>query len=217
MGKLRILLGEDHTIVREGLRALLAAHPDDFEVVGEAEDGKEAVRLAQTLSPDLVLMDLTMPVMSGMEAIRQIKQYLPETKVLALTVHRTEEHVFAALQAGADGYVLKDANSTELVMAIRSVSRGRRYLSPAVSDRVIDGYLDGKKTSQTTVFETLTQREREILKLVAEGRRNRDIADCFCISPKTVEKHRANLMRKLNLKTISALTAYAIEKGLITP
>lgn len=217
METLRLVLAEDHTIVREGVRALLAALYPEFQVVGEAEDGVEAVRVTDMLKPDLVLIDLTMPLLSGLDAIRQIRQRAPDTKILALTVHRAEEHVFAALQAGANGYVLKDATSAELLMAIRSVAQGKRFLSPGISDRVIDGYLGGKRTTQATTFDTLTQREREILKMVAEGFRNRDIAESLFISPKTVEKHRANLMHKLKLRSVPALTAYAIEKGLVSP
>jgi DNA-binding NarL/FixJ family response regulator len=214
--KFRIIIAEDHTIVREGLRALLSSDPN-FEVVGEVEDGREAIRVTERLEPDLVLMDLSMPRMSGMEAIREIKRRCPQTKVIVLTVHKTEEYVLASLDAGAEGYVLKDASHAELGMCIKHVIQGKRYLSPEVSDKVINGYLDGKKTLKpSTVWDTLTQREREILKLIAEGYKNKEIADYLCISIKTVEKHRANLMGKLDLHSASALTAFAIEKGLVS-
>jgi DNA-binding NarL/FixJ family response regulator len=155
-----------------------------------------------------------MPRMNGMEAIREIKRGSKETKILVLTMHRTDEYIVATLKAGADGYVLKDATHGELMVAIRNVLAGRRYISPAISEQVIEGYLEGKKSSKPlTTWETLTQREREILKLIAEGHRNKKIADYLCISVKTVEKHRANLMQKLDLHSISALTALAIEKG----
>ena len=214
--KQRIVIAEDHTILREGLRALLSREPN-FEVVGEAEDGREAIRLVEQLTPDLILTDLSMPKMNGVEAIREIRKRAPETKILALTVHRTEEYILEVLQAGADGYILKDASSTELIMAIKSVLRGDRFLSPSVSHMVIEGYLEGRTTFETSSpWATLTKREREILKLIAEGHKNKEIADYLCISVKTVEKHRANLMRKLDLHSAAALTAYAMERGLVT-
>jgi len=214
--KIRIVIAEDYTILREGLRSLLSSS-DEFEIVGEAEDGWKAIEWVEKSKPDLILMDLSMPRLNGMEAIREIKRGSKETKILVLTMHRTEEYIVATLKAGADGYVLKDATHSELMMAIRSVLGGRHYISPGISEQVIEGYLEGKKTSRPlTAWETLTQREREILKLIAEGHRNKKIADYLCISVKTVEKHRANLMNKLNLHSISALTSLAIEKGLIS-
>jgi len=215
-GKSRIVIAEDHTILREGLRALLSSHPD-LEVVGEAQDGRQAIRCVEEMSPDLVLLDLSMPSMNGMDAIREIRKRSPGTKIMALTVHKAEEYVLTALQAGADGYALKDATHAELVAAIRSVLAGRRYLSPGVSEKVIEGYLAGKKARTTkSAWDTITPREREVLKLIAEGHRNREIAEILCISAKTVEKHRANLMEKLDLHNVSDLTAYAIEKGIVT-
>lgn len=214
--KYEIVIAEDHTILREGLRALLSSYPD-FEVVGEAEDGREAIRRVEKLMPDLVLMDLSMPRMNGLEAIKEIKKRSPEIKIIALTVHKTEEYILATLQAGADGYALKDSTHSELVMAIEHVLEGNSYLSPDISGKVIEGYLEGRKSLKTTsAWDTLTQREREILKLIAEGYKNREVADYLCISLKTVEKHRANLMKKLDLHNTAALTACAIEKGLVT-
>ena len=210
-----IVIVEDHTILREGLRALLSADPK-LEVIGEAGDGRAAIQCVEKLSPTLVLMDLSMPRMNGLEAIKEIKKQKPETKIIALTVHRKEEYILATLQAGADGYVLKDANQSELMMAIEQVLAGKRFLSPGISEKVIEGYLEGRKTLRTkTTWDTITQREREILKLIAEGYKNREVADYLCISLKTVEKHRSNLMRKLDLHNASALTAFAIEKGLV--
>jgi two-component system response regulator NreC len=211
----RILIAEDHAILREGLRALLCTDPN-LEIVGEAGDGQTAIRCVDNLSPDLVLMDLSMPKMSGLEAIRDIKNRNPDTKIIVLTVHKTEEYVLSTLQAGADGYVLKDADHSELRTAIKNVMAARRYLSPEISEKVITGYLDGKERLQVnSVLETLTKREREVLKLIAEGYKNREVAHYLFISPKTVEKHRANLMKKLNLHNASALTAFAIEKGIV--
>jgi len=213
--KLRIVLADDHTILREGLRSLLTADPD-FEIVGEAQDGREAVRCVEKLEPDLLLMDLSMPRMSGMDAIREIKKRYPETRIVALTVHKTEEYLLTTLQAGADGYVLKDATHEELVMAIKNVRGGKSYLSPGVSGKIIEGYLEGKGNSRSvSSWETLSQREREVLKLIAEGYKNKEIAEDLCISLKTVEKHRANLMKKLDLHNAAALTVYAVDRGLV--
>ena len=211
----RIVIADDHTILREGLRALLSSDPD-FEVVGEAEDGRSTIRCVKKLSPDLVLMDLSMPRMDGLEAIKDTKKENPDTKIVALTVHKTEEYVLATLRAGADGYVLKDAHHSELVLALKNVLKGKRYLSPGISEKVIEGYLAGRKALKpASIYDTLTQREREILKLIAEGYKNKEVADYLCISLKTVEKHRANLIKKLDLHNTAALTAFAMEKGLI--
>jgi DNA-binding NarL/FixJ family response regulator len=211
----RIVIAEDHTILRDGLKSLLSAYPD-FDIVGEAENGRDAIRCVEKIAPDLVLMDLSMPKTNGLEAIKEIKKRNPETKIVALTVHKTEEYILATLEAGADGYVLKDAGQSELVMAIRNVLSGRRYLSPGVSEKVIEGYLEGRKgVKPKSSWDTLTQREREVLKLIAEGFKNKEVADYLFISLKTVEKHRANLMKKLDLHNAAALTAFAIERGLI--
>lgn len=213
----KVVIAEDHTILREGLRALLSADPS-LEIVGEAEDGNAAIRCVEKYKPQLILMDLSMPRMNGMDAIKDIKSRSPITKVLVLTVHKNEEYIMATLQAGANGYILKDSSHSELMMAIKSVLAGNYYISPGISGKVIGGYLAGKKplVKLMTPWETLTARERGILKLIAEGYKNREIAEFLCISVKTVEKHRANMMRKLDLHNISDLTAFAIEKGLTT-
>lgn len=214
--KYRIVLVEDHTILREGLRSLLREHVN-LNVIGEAADGRSGIRMVLSQKPDLVLMDLSMPKMNGFEAIREIKRTEPSIKIIALTVHNTEEYILMTLQAGADGYVLKDATHDELIMAVRQVISGKRFLSPSVSGKVIDGYLEGKKNIPSmSRMDGLTQREREVLKLIAEGYKNKEVADFLCISLKTVEKHRANLMRKLDLHNTSALTLYAVERGLVT-
>jgi len=215
--KNRILIAEDHTILREGLRALLALTPS-MEVIGEIDNGRDAVRAVGALKPDLVLMDLSMPGMDGLAAIREIKKRYPETRVLVLTVHKTEEYIRTSLESGANGYVLKDASQHELLMALQSALNGKTYISPAVSDRIVNGYLDGGRNGAAkprASSDTLTVRERQVIKLIAEGARNKDIAAYLCISVKTVEKHRANLMRKLKLHSASALTAFAIENGLV--
>ncbi len=212
----RIVLVEDHALLREGIRALIAPEPD-LEVVGEATDGREAIRAASELKPDLMMLDLSMPRTNGLEALEEIKRVCPGIKVLVLTAHKTEDYVFTALQSGANGYVLKESTAAELLLAVRSVLNGERYLGPAIAAQVIAGYLGAKDAgTPKSAFSELTNREREVLKLVAEGYRNKEIADYLCISPKTVEKHRASLMERLNLRSVPALTAYAIEKGLLT-
>ena len=214
--KYRVVIVEDQTIIREGLRSLLSS-AREFDIVGEAGDGREAIRCIQKWKPDLVLTDLSMPRMDGMDVIETIKKQSPQTKIIALTVHREEEYVLATLKAGADGYILKEASYPELIMAIRSVLRGKHYLSPEISGKLISGYLEGKKTIKThSPWETLTKRERGILKLIAEGYKNKEIADYLYISQKTVETHRANLMRKLDLHNTAALVAFAMEKGLVS-
>lgn len=212
----RIVLVEDHALLREGIRALLAPEPD-LEVVGEATDGREAIRAADELKPDLMMLDLSMPRTNGLEALEEIKRLSPGTKVLILTAHKTEDYVFSALQSGANGYVLKESTAAELLMAVRAVLAGERYLGPAIAAQVIAGYLGGKDAAlPKSSYAGITTREREVLKLIAEGYRNKEIAEYLCISPKTVEKHRSSLMERLNLRTVPALTAYAIEKGLIS-
>jgi len=213
--KHRILIVEDHTLLRDGLRALLAREPD-LEVAGEADNGRDAIRLVATLAPDLVLMDLTMPGTGGIEAMTEIKRRNPEIKILVLTLHRAEEYIHQSLKAGANGYILKDATHDELCVAIRSVLNGKTYLSPDISNMVISGYLgSGKGAGSSSAWETVTHRERQVLKLVAEGRPNKSIAGYLCLSVKTVEKHRSNLMKKLDLHNASMLTAFAIAKGLV--
>jgi DNA-binding NarL/FixJ family response regulator len=211
----RILIADDHTILRAGIRSLLDMVPD-FEVVGEVDNGKDAIFQAGQLQPDLLLSDLSMPSTNGTEAIEHIKSRYPAIKVLVLTVHKTEEYVHAALKAGANGYVLKDDTSDELITAIRNIAAGKTYLSPSICSEVVMGYLaDPGKERIYTSIELLTSREREVMKLIAEGNRNKDIAQYLSISLKTVEKHRSNLMKKLDLHSASSVTSYAIKNGLI--
>lgn len=214
--KKRIVIAEDHRILREGLKSLLASKPE-FEVVGEAEDGLDAISIVRESKPDLVLLDLSMPRLDGLSAMRDIKKVSPETRILALTVHTDEDYVLEAFNEGADGYCLKDAGRAELLMAIESIFSGKPYFSPGIADKVLEGYLEGRqKIKSTSAWETITRREREVLKLIGEGYKNKEIADLLFISVKTVEKHRSNIMKKLDLHNAAALTAYAIEKGLVT-
>lgn len=211
----RVLIADDHAILRDGLRALLSSSPE-LEVVGEAADGQEAIRKADELSPHMLLIDLSMPHMNGTEAIQVVRNRHPNLKIIALTVHRTEEYVRAALDAGANGYVLKDDTHTELLTAIQAVNRGQTYLSPYICGHVVNSYLDQHGSERvTTPWDILTLRERQVIKLIAEGNSNKVIARSLAISVKTVEKHRGNLMKKLDLHSASRITAYAIEHRLI--
>jgi DNA-binding NarL/FixJ family response regulator len=211
-----IVLAEDHRLLREGLKALLQTEKD-LQVIGETENGLEAIRCVEKHAPDLILLDLSMPKMSGISVIKEIKSRFPEVRILALTIHESDQYVMEAFQSGADGYCLKDASRDELLIAIKSVLNGKTYISPGISEGVMVGYLEGKKTIKgSTAWDNITQREKDVLKLIGEGYRNKEIADILNISVKTVEKHRANIMKKLDLHNVSSLTAYAIEKKLVT-
>jgi DNA-binding NarL/FixJ family response regulator len=213
--KRKLVIAEDHKILREGLKSLLKP-VEDLEIVGEAPDGLEAIRCVERYQPELLLLDLSMPGMSGLAVIRDLKSRLPEIKILVLTIHESEEYVLESLRSGVNGYCLKDASYSELLVAIKSVLDGKQYLSPGISDRVLTGFLEGRKTLRPrSTWDMVTEREREVLKLVGEGYRNKEIAEYLYISAKTVEKHRSNLMRKLDVHTASALTSIAFEKGLI--
>jgi len=212
---LRILIAEDHTLFRKALVALLT-NGDRYVIVGEASDGLETVQMACDIVPDVVLMDLTMPKMNGTEAIIEIKKQCDNTRVLVFTAHDNEEVIFEAFLAGVSGFILKDDTETELMNAIDAVGGGKTYLSPGISRTVIDGYLTGRGLNRaSTSLVGLTVREREVLKLIAEGYRNKEIADMLYVSETTVRKHRANIMEKLDLHNASTLTVYAMEHGLL--
>jgi len=214
--KRKIVIAEDHKILREGLKSLLRTI-EDLEIVGEAADGIEAIRCVENHHPQILLLDLSMPKMNGISVIRDLKGRFPETKILVLTIHESEDYILESFRSGLDGYCLKDANCSELVIAIRSVLDGKTYLSPSISEKVLAGFLDDRKTLKShSSWDLITEREREVLKLVGEGYKNKEISDYLCISMKTVEKHRSNIMRKLDVHTSSALTAIAFEKGLVT-
>jgi len=214
--KTKVVIVEDHKLFREGLKSMLA-DKTGLEVVGEAGDGLEAIRIVKKIRPDIILLDLSMPKMNGISVMKEIKSQFPETKIMALTIHESDQYVLEAFEAGADGYCLKDAGRNELMVAVDSVLQGKRYISPSISGSVLEGYLTGrKKLKSQTSWDTITQREREVLKLLGEGYQNKEISDMLFISVKTVEKHRANIMNKLDLHNAAALTAYAIEHGLVT-
>ena len=214
--KKQIFIVEDHRLFREGLKAMLSLDPG-YEIIGEAEDGLEAVRLIRKAKPDLVLLDLSMPRMNGFSVLREIKGAMPEVKILVLSIHESDQYVLQAFEAKADGYAIKDSSREELRVAIRSVLEGKKYISPGVAGNVLEGYLDGRKTLKSkSALDTVTEREKQVLKLLGEGYQNKEIAGLVNISVKTVEKHRANIMAKLDLHNAAALTAFAFEHGLIT-
>jgi two-component system response regulator NreC len=209
-----ILLADDHHLVRQGLRALLERQ-DEFHVVAEASNGLEAIKLAEHLHPDVLIVDVMMPGLGGLEVTRQVCQRLPYTRVIVLSMYANEAYVLEALRSGAAGYVLKDASISELVQAVRDVVGGGRYLSPPLSKRAIEVYVQKAQTAVLDLYETLTTREREVLQLAAEGRTNAEMAAALGISPRTVETHRAHLMQKLGLHTQTDLIRYALLRGIL--
>jgi two-component system response regulator NreC len=209
-----IMLADDHQVVRQGLRSLLEAEPD-FRIVGEAGDGLEAVKLVERLLPDVLVVDLMMPGLNGLEVTRQTSQRSPQTRVVILSMHASEAYVLEALRKGAAGYVLKASSADDLVKAVRTVATGRRYLSSPLSERAIEIYVQKAKEETLDKYETLTTREREVLHLAAEGYSNREIGERLSISHYTAMTHRSNLMRKLDLHSQTDLVRYALQRGII--
>lgn len=209
----RVLLADDRRMMREGLRALLEKHPE-MEVVGEAEDGREAVALAAEHKPDVVIMDVSMPGLNGIEATRQILRDQPKAKVLGLSVHADRRYALTMLEAGAVGYLIKNSASEELYRALEAVSKGQTYLSPAVARVLVDSYRSRQSPAQQAVGQTLTDREREVLQLLAEGMTSKEIAARLHLSATTVDTHRRQIMSKLELHSVAELTKYAIREGL---
>jgi two-component system response regulator NreC len=210
-----IVLADDHHVVRQGLRVLLEAEPD-FRVVGETGDGLAVLNLVERLKPDVLILDIIMPGSSGLEVTREVGRHSPGTRVVILSMHANEAYVLEALQAGAMAYVLKGSTSEELVDAVREVAAGRRYLSSPLTERAVEAYVQkAKAAALLDPYETLTTREREVLHLAAEGYTNAEIADRLFISQRTVETHRANMMRKLDLRTQTDLIRYALQRGII--
>ena len=217
MEKIKLLLADDHTILREGLKLILNKE-HDFEVVGEANDGRETIKLVEILRPDVVIMDITMPLLNGLEATRQIKKRFPEVDVIVLTVHEAEEYVYQVFDAGASGYLCKKSAHKDLVYAVRTICSGEYFISPTISKSVIKEYITKTVPAhKNDNYHALTEREREILQLIAEGNSNKQISDIINVSIKTVEVHRAHIMEKLDVHNTANLTRYAIRKGIVSP
>jgi len=214
MSRTTIVLADDHPVVRQGLRALLEAEPD-FAIVGEVADGLEVADLVERVKAHVLVLDLMLPGLSGLEVTRQVRQRSSQTRVIILSMYANEAYVLEALRNGAAGYVLKGAGAAELVQAVREVAAGRRYLSPPLSESAIQAYVEKAKAAPLDPYETLTTREREVLHLAAEGGSNTDVAARLGISPRTAETHRANLMRKLGLHSQTDLVRYALKRGIL--
>lgn len=214
MSKIRVLIADDHSIVREGVRMILNSQ-DDLQVVGEASTGREALEAARRLKPRVVVMDISMPDMNGIEATKKIRAELPDVQVLGLTMHEEDSYVFELLKAGAAGYVLKRAAAEDLVTAVRAAHQGQAFLYPSVAKMVVQDFLQRATAHDKEALDGLTEREREVLTLIAEGLTNQEIAGRLYISIKTVQTHRAHIMEKLNLHDRTELVRYAIRKGLI--
>ncbi|MDE3051173.1 MAG: response regulator transcription factor [Nitrospirota bacterium] len=212
---IRVLLADDHALVRQGIRSLLEKL-DDVEVVGEVGDGRKALELSKTLQPDIVFMDITMPGLNGLEAVIRMKKECPATRVIMLSMHAGEEYFQQALESGAAGYLLKDADRMELELAIRTVMRGDTYLTPTVAKYAVEAYRQRKEGDQGPLA-SLSSRQKEILQLIAEGYANKEIAQRLDLSPRTVETHRAELMERLNIRDVPGLVKLALRAGLIKP
>lgn len=214
--KKKVVIVEDHAIIRDGLRSLLNKF-NNLEVIDEADDGISAIRCIKNKKPDLVILDINMPKMNGLAVIHEIKTVLPQIKIIILTMYKEDSYIIETFKSGVEGYCLKSSPFDELKMAIDVVLSGKRFISPEISDKVMEGFIESqKKIKKKSSWDSLTQREKEVLKLVGEGYKNKEIADYLCISVKTVEKHRANIMKKLDMHTASSLAAYAVEKGLVS-
>lgn len=209
-----VFIADDHTVIRDGLRFMLAAQPD-IDVIGDAADGHDTVHQVEELKPDVVIMDINMPILNGIEASRQIRKISPSSQVIILSMYATKEHIFQALQAGVYGYLVKETAGIEVVDAVRAVNAGRRYLSEKISEKMIDDYLRLREdVGARSPLERLSPREREVLQLVVEGKTSAEIAEVLFLSPKTVDTYRSRLMQKLGISDLPALVKFAIQHGL---
>ena len=216
MGKLRIMIGDDHTLVRQGLRKILEERPD-WEVVAEASDGRDAVRQATSAQPDVAILDIGMPLLNGIEATRQIVRRFPNIHVLILSMHSDEAYIIQALKAGARGYLLKDSADTDLIRGVTAVAAGKSFFSPAVAKVMLDDYV--RQLAEKGIvdrYDSLSEREREIFQLIAEGHSNKETAELLCVSPATVETHRAHVLRKLDVHNTAELVLFAVRRGVIS-
>lgn len=216
MPKLRILIADDHTLVRHGLRKILEERAD-WEVIAEVGDGREAIRRTLAMAPDVAILDVAMPLLNGIDATQQIVRKAPETRVLVLSMHRDEAYVTRALQAGAKGYLLKDSAGKDLIKAVAAVAAGQSFFSPSVARLMLDDYV--RRVAGTGVadrYQSLSEREREIFQLIAEGRTNKEVAELLTISPATVETHRAHILQKLDIHNTAELVLYAVRRGVIS-
>ncbi|MDX1777246.1 MAG: response regulator transcription factor [Thermodesulfobacteriota bacterium] len=214
MGKIKVLVADDHTILRQGIKSLLA-NEEEIEVIGEAKNGREALTIIEETLPDVILMDIAMPGLNGLEATRRIKKKFPRMKVLVLTMYTNEEYIFQILNAGANGYLVKETAFQDLISAIKAVYKNEAFMSPSISKKVINSYIKRAQNDEEVTCEVLTTREREILQLIAEGNSSKKIAELLFISPKTVETHRTHIMDKLNIHNRTGLVKYAIRKGIV--
>jgi len=212
----RILLADDHTLIRHGIRNLISNNPA-LTVIGEVGDGEELLAFLETSQPDLLILDISMPKLTGIEAVSRVKKLYPEIKILMLTMHKNKQYFYHAMSAGADGYLMKEDSDEELLLAIKRIQDGKSYLSPFLSQDFADDVISAYRNNRSSPFETLTNREREVLNLVVAGHTSKVMADMLCLSPRTIDHHRANLLRKFDMKNSVDLINFAVRNGFVTP
>lgn len=211
-----ILLADDHTLIRHGIRTLISNNPA-LKVIGEVGDGEELLEFLKTTQPELLILDISMPKLTGIEAVSRVKKLYPKTKILMLTMHKNKQYFYHAMSAGADGYLMKEDSDEELLLAIKRIQDGKSYLSPFLSQDFADDVISAYRNNKSSPFETLTNREREVLNLVVEGHTSKVMADMLCLSPRTVDHHRANLLRKFDMKNSVDLVNFALRNGFVSP